>query len=81
MHSLDAHTANLILCQGQVPELIFDVLKNRTAEKLEWGITYLLLKDREGFVSKELIRGMFDGSIFETMAKKVEAQKMQKKKM
>jgi peroxygenase len=56
-------------------------LKNRTAEKLEWGITYLLLKDREGFVSKELIRGMFDGSIFETMAKKVEAQKMQKKKM
>lgn len=58
-----------------------DVLKNRTAEKLEWGITYLLLKDREGFVSKELIRGMFDGSIFETMAKKVEAQKMQKKKM
>jgi len=52
-----------------------------TAEKLEWGITYLLLKDREGFVSKELIRGMFDGSIFETMAKKVEAQKMQKKKM
>lgn len=57
------------------------MLTNRTAEKLEWGITYLLLKDREGFVSKELIRGMFDGSIFETMAKKVESQKMQKKKM
>lgn len=48
------------------------------AEKLEWGITYVLLKDREEFVSKESIRGMFDGSIFENIAKKIEAQKMQK---
>ena len=55
-------------------------MKNRTAEKLEWLITYLLLKDREGFVSKELIRGMYDGSIFETIAKQTEAKKTHKKK-
>ena len=39
------------------------------AEKLEWLITYLLIKDAEGFVSKEHIRGMYDGSLFQTMAK------------
>lgn len=52
-----------------------------TAEKLEWGITYLLLKDKDGFVSKEQIRGMYDGSIFETIERQRELSKMQKKKM
>ena len=37
-------------------------------------MTYWLLKDKEGFVSKEAIRGMFDGSIFE----KVEQMRMAK---
>ncbi|KAG0563573.1 hypothetical protein M758_8G041200 [Ceratodon purpureus] len=51
-----------------------------TAEKLEWGITYLLLKDQGGFVSKEQIRGMYDGSLFETIAKQREQSMLHKKK-
>jgi len=51
-----------------------------TAEKLEWLITFLLLKDGQGVVSKELIRGMYDGSIFETISKQIEAKKTHKKK-
>lgn len=48
------------------------------ANKLEWGTAYLLAKDDEGYVSKEDIRGIFDGSLFEKMAKKnsVEGKKM-----
>jgi peroxygenase len=41
----------------------------RTAEKLEWLITYQLIKDAEGLVSKDHIRGVYDGSLFQTMAK------------
>lgn len=52
-----------------------------TAEKLEWGITYLLLKDQGGFVTKEQIRGMYDGSLFETIAKQREQSLLHKKKV
>lgn len=52
-----------------------------TAEKLEWGITYLLLKDQGGYVTKEQIRGMYDGSLFETIAKQREQSKIHKKKL
>ena len=51
-----------------------------TAEKLEWGITYLLLKD-QGYVSKEQVRGMYDGSLFETIAKQREQSMLHKKKL
>jgi peroxygenase len=44
------------------------------ATKGEWSVTFWLLKDKDGLISKESIRGMFDGSIF----KKVE--KMRKSK-
>ncbi|KAL4561188.1 hypothetical protein LXL04_033351 [Taraxacum kok-saghyz] len=37
---------------------------------VEWGTAYLLAKDDEGYVSKEDMRGLFDGSLFERMAKK-----------
>lgn len=34
------------------------------AEKLEWGAAYLLLKDKNGLVSKDTIRGIYDSTIF-----------------
>ncbi|CAH1429461.1 unnamed protein product [Lactuca virosa] len=39
------------------------------ASKLEWGITYFLAKDDEGYLSKESMRGIFDGSLFEKLSK------------
>lgn len=52
-----------------------------TAEKLEWGITYLLLKDQGGYVSREQVRGMYDGSLFESIEKQREQSKLRKKKL
>lgn len=52
-----------------------------TAEKLEWGITYMLLKDQGGFVTKEQLRGMFDGTLFLAIAKQREQSKLHKKKV
>eukprot|EP00898_Chlorokybus_atmophyticus_P005415 jgi/Chlat1/5875/Chrsp4S06387 len=42
----------------------------------EWGTTYLLCKDERGLVSKERIRGVYDGSLFTQMelARKASAQ-------
>ncbi|GIL80563.1 hypothetical protein Vretimale_16017 [Volvox reticuliferus] len=45
------------------------------AEWLEWSVTYLLLRDHKGLVSKEKIRGVFDGTIWETVAQQEEERK------
>jgi peroxygenase len=51
-----------------------------TAEKLEWGLTYLLLKDEHGLVSKEKIRGMYDGSVFYAIEAERQARAQKKVK-
>ncbi|KXZ46688.1 hypothetical protein GPECTOR_41g652 [Gonium pectorale] len=45
------------------------------AERLEWWVTYLLLRDHKGLVSKEKIRAVYDGTIWETVAQEVEQRK------
>lgn len=43
------------------------------AQMLEWGITFILIKDENGpSVYKEQIRGVCDGSLFEIIAKQRE---------
>ncbi|XP_031120750.1 probable peroxygenase 5 isoform X1 [Ipomoea triloba] len=41
----------------------------------EWKILYLIGKDKNGILPKETIRGVYDGSLFESMAKKHASKK------
>lgn len=45
------------------------------AERLEWWVTYMLLKDSRGIVSKDKIRRVFDGTIWEAVAQEVEMRR------
>jgi hypothetical protein len=48
---------------------------------LEWGVTFLLVKDENGpNVYKEQIRGIYDGSLFESISRQRESseEKMEK---
>ncbi|KAL3697897.1 hypothetical protein R1sor_011973 [Riccia sorocarpa] len=44
-----------------------------SAAKLEWGFTYWLCKDENGFLSKEAVRGIYDGSFFEYMEQRIKS--------
>jgi peroxygenase len=55
-----------------------------TAAKLEWGATYYLLRQYDaqgrGMITKQQIKGIYDGSIFFTLAKQNRAKKAAKAK-
>ncbi|KAH7440167.1 hypothetical protein KP509_04G094700 [Ceratopteris richardii] len=50
----------------------------RLASSAEWGFAYKLLKDENGYVSKEHIRRTLDGSIFYYMEEKLKEEKSKK---
>jgi peroxygenase len=52
-----------------------------SAAKLEWGFTYWLVKDEEGFASKEKIRGVYDGSFFDQVEREIKQGKDKGKKV
>lgn len=41
----------------------------------EWKILYFLCKDQNGLLRKEIVRGVYDGSLFEQMAKEHQSKK------
>jgi len=45
------------------------------AAELEWVALYLIAKNKNGLVEKETIRRMFDGSLFEALAKQHSSRK------
>ncbi|XP_051218224.1 peroxygenase-like [Lolium perenne] len=44
------------------------------AMKLEWSILYVLARDKDGYLSREAIRRMYDGSLFEYLERQRHAQ-------
>ncbi|XP_020170106.1 probable peroxygenase 5 [Aegilops tauschii subsp. strangulata] len=44
--------------------------KGWAASKAEWGLLYSLAKDKDGFLQKDTVRTVYDGSLFAKLAKK-----------
>ncbi|CAL5047132.1 unnamed protein product [Urochloa decumbens] len=38
--------------------------KGRSAPQREWGLIYKLASDKQGFLHKDSVRGIYDGSVF-----------------
>lgn len=38
--------------------------KYRAAPEKEWGLIYKLASDKQGFLHKDSVRGIYDGSVF-----------------
>ncbi|KAM0917921.1 hypothetical protein ACQ4PT_009319 [Festuca glaucescens] len=56
-------------------------LKGRVGGFTEWKVLYSLCKDKEGFLHKETVRAVYDGSLFEKLEKeRKEAKESAKKK-
>lgn len=51
----------------------------RLASYTEWKMLYILCKDENGLLHKDAVRGVYDGSLFERMAKMRELQLSNKK--
>ncbi|XP_047057220.1 probable peroxygenase 5 [Lolium rigidum] len=56
-------------------------MKGRVGGFTEWKVLYSLCKDKEGFLHKETVRAVYDGSLFERLEKeRKEAKEFAKKK-
>uniref|UniRef100_A0A453RA61 Uncharacterized protein n=1 Tax=Aegilops tauschii subsp. strangulata TaxID=200361 RepID=A0A453RA61_AEGTS len=42
----------------------------RLAPVKEWGLTYKLASDKDGFLHKDSVRGIYDGSVFVKLEEK-----------
>ncbi|XP_062233160.1 probable peroxygenase 5 isoform X2 [Phragmites australis] len=54
--------------------------KGRLGGFTEWKVLYALCKDKEGFLHKETVRAVYDGSLFERMEQERKSKKESAKK-
>ena len=46
----------------------------------EWKVLYSLCKDKDGFLHKDTVRAVYDGSLFERLEQERKAKKESRKK-
>jgi peroxygenase len=46
----------------------------------EWKVLYYLCKDTDGFLHKDTVRAVYDGSLFERLEKEIKSKESTKKK-